>query len=371
MCFTDVLRMFTDVLQNNRGCYFMKKIKWVFVFFVIVISFVSVTCMFADGDKYTYTKKSILNDTDDKKVYDTNSSDYIFEYGLELLNGAMYEEAIKKFNELRVRFPGKAVSKMSHIYEGIARVRMGLDNNSRGSIREAILKYHYIAKELPEFLSTPSEDLTLFYVSLSEASRKYNMIDFSLQGYMEYATIFFNSKIKNALITEIGYMHYFRGNFYSAIGLFLRSSTKQSKLGLAKSYTAIGEINKAIAVCEKLKKVSSGDDLVKLNKYYSYIKSIKDTTPSGDPYSVNYNNKTINGNYKIFVGYFSDKDDAIDVCNKLISANYAEFTVNVSPDGEGFHVSSSAVMEYKDAKRIMESIINYGYTNAFIKDVSF
>lgn len=339
---------------------------------ILLLIMFSSMMAFADGDKYTYTKDSLLDDTDDKKIYDTSSADYIFEYGLELLKGRMYEEAIQKFTELRIKFPDKTVSHMSHIYEGIAWVWKSGEYKSGKDTFKALEKYYYIIQNHREFASSPSEDLILLYTSLSERLRELEATDFSIKGYMEYAVLFFDDEVKNSLFTEIAYMHYLRGDFYSAISLFERSESFNSQLGLAKSYSAIGEVDKAIVICETLKRKTSGKELSLLNKYYSYIKSLSNATPSEDPYSVNAEGKTINGNYKIFVGAYTDKKKAQNTRGKAMTLlDGKEFSVNPSSENDIYRVASVNIMSYGEAKIAMEKLIRNGYNNAFIKDISF
>ncbi len=347
-----------------------KKIKFSGILTILILVILA-TSIFADDNEYTYGKSSILNDTKKKRIHNTNSADYMFEYSLELIKGGMYEEAIQKLNDLRSKFPGKLVSKMSHIYEGIAMVRMGKDYRSSANVKKALNKYHNIIKDFPEFSNKPSEDLVMLYVSLAELLRSYNMMDFSLLGQMEYSMMFFDKDVKDSLITEIAYIHYLRGNFYSAISMFSRSRSNKARFGLAKSYVAVGDIFNALITCDKLKEETTGRELVKLNKYYSYIKSLETNTPSGDPYSVNAEGKIINGSYKIFVGYSKDKEKAQKICDKIRKYNNTGFSVSMTPDGEMFCVSSSNVMDYKEAKTKMENLVLKGYKNTFIKEISF
>jgi tetratricopeptide (TPR) repeat protein len=340
---------------------------------MVLLVMLSSMMAFADGDSYTYTKDSLLDDTDDKQIYDTSSADYLFEYGLELLKGRMYEESIQKFTELRIKFPDKLVSRMSHIYEGIARVWMSSEYRNGIDAFKSLDKYYYIIQNLTYFAGKPSEDLILLYTSLSDRLRQLDATDFSLQGYMEYSLLFFDDETRSGLYPEIAYMHYLRGDFYSAISLFERSESFKSQLGLAKSYTAIGDVDKAIVICKDLKQETSGKELSLLNKYYSYIKSLSTTSPSDDdPYSVNAEGKPIIGNYKIFVGTYTDESKsrkARGEATNLLEGK--EFSVNPNSSNDIYTVASVNVVGYGDAKIAMEKLIRNGYDNAFIKDISF
>lgn len=346
------------------------------IIFIILIGF-SPILLTADKKIYEYSKDSILKSEEDKHIYDTQSADYTFEYGIELLRAGMYEESLDKFQTLRFNFPNSVLSSMSYIYDGIALVKMSKEYNTPNKLMKALDKLDTIINNHLDFIINPSEDLVQFYILLSKNLRSIDSPDFRVKGYLEYSINFFAKDTKDDMYTEIGYLEYLRGNFVSSLNAFKEAKTFDAYIGRAKTYSAMGSIDDAIRICSKLKHVVNGDRWEKANKLLSYYKSLKNaedadgSTSSPDKnYLVNTEGNKLNGNYRIYLGTFTDESKAKKEEQKAEKILGIEFITTNDDDGI-FKTYSDNVYKYNPVKIKMELLLNTGNTKAFIKDISY
>ncbi len=352
----------------------LKKIILI-IMFITLIGFTPIF-LIADNKNYEYTKKSILESEEDKRIYDTQSADYIFEYGIELLRAGMYEESLDKFQTLRFSYPNNILSSMSYIYDGIALVRMGREYDRAEKIMEAVNKFDNIIENHTDFVIQPSEDLVHFYVTLSRGLRQVDSPDFRIKGYLEYSVNFFDKDTKNDIYTEIGYYEYLRGNFTTALNTFKEAKTFEAYVGRAKTYSAIGEIDNAIKICSKLKKLVNGEEWKLVDKLLSYYKSLRNSegntegsANSDENYYVNADGKKLNGNYRVYAGSFTNKNTAEKIRKDASETLGIDFTMN--KDNGVYKVYSTNVYTYSPAKIKMELLLSSGYPQSFIKDISY
>lgn len=349
----------------------MFKIIRYFVIILLCLFIIQPIFILADGGNgYQYTRDSILNNDGKSTVFDINSADYLFEHGIELIRATLYDEAISKFLELRMKFPKELVSRMSYIYEGISLVRKSVEENNLVACFDAIDKFYYIISEFEDFKKSPSEDLTLFYIELSNQSRKIDAPEFVLKGYLEYSLIFFDENIKENIYPEIANLNFLRGNFYSAIALFEKSKTYKSKIGLAKSYAAIGEINKSIEICEKIIETVNGQKYKEVNDYLYYLRALKKNAHNKNmntpQHSIDANGNIIPGNYYLYAGAFQNEEIAYNL--KRTVETYLDIDFDVKENKKIYIVLSNEMFTYGKAKIMLEQLISKNCDKAFMKN---
>ncbi len=338
-----------------------KKQFLIFTFAIIVFL---PAILFSDGNTFEYTYESILNDDSDKGIFKVGSAEYLFEYGIELIRAELYEESINRFIELQQKYPKTLVSSMSHIYEGIALILLSNECNDTKNALKSLNKFYYLIKNCGDFVANPSQDLTYFYIILANRLRKKENLDYSLRSYLEYSVLSSDDNTKKLLYTEIGYLSYYKGDFYSAIDMFSRSNTPEAMLGLAKTYSSIGDFDKAIEIC---KNYSDNNQYSKeFSICLSYFKSLKNSNLINNN---NINSNKIQGNYRVYLGSFQSIEEATKTkenAEKLLGIEFMLKTEDNCPK-----LYSIKVLDFNTAKMYMEKLIFFGNTKCFVKDISY
>lgn len=353
----------------------MNKKVYVIILMIFLILTNSISGIFATENKYSYTRESILENNKNIIIYDTKSPDYMFEHGIELLKAGLYEESIDKFKELRVKHYNELVSKMSYIYEGISLVRMSEELEKSNYALKAINTLKYITTDLSEFITNPSEDLVKFYIALSKRLRNIDAPFFDIADYMEYSMIFFDGDIIDDIYTELGNMNYMKGNFYTAIPLFEKSDTPKSMMGLAKCYTATGDLDKAIITIEYVKNNSTGDLYNTAKNILAYYKSLSnnpDYHKKSDASSgfSDADGPFINGVYKIVVESYITRTQANKIKTEL-NKSFEDISFNILYKNGIYQLISNSVYDYGKAKTYQQRLNLSGYDNAFLKDIAY
>ena len=83
---------------------------------------------------------------------------------------------------------------------------------------------------------------------------------------------FKHTNYKEILYPEIAYYYFYRGDFYSALSLFEKSDNYDAILGQAKSYAAIGNINKAIEKYISALEINPNFKSI----YYNFVEDVKE-----------------------------------------------------------------------------------------------
>lgn len=181
----------------------------------------------------------------------------VFRKALLNYEAGMYREALEGFTDIQADTLDPEMSAAAYYF--MASCLVNLDEG-----KKALLFLNRVIQEMK-----PNEWTTKCVILLGEINRKYQFSDESLEVYLHKLYMESSDPMqRDEILTQLGYLKFFRGNLDGAMEYFQRGKSELARLGEARVYIEKDMYWKAISIYEDMLSHRNFDN----DSYYEDVK---------------------------------------------------------------------------------------------------